>query len=75
MTPEQFDQTLRELTRRRPFLPFVVELKDGREILVERPKLSFGGGVAGMLHRKEGLVDFSWEEVHAFRLAIPKETA
>ena len=67
MTPEQFDQTLRTWTKRRPFLPFVVELVNGERITIERPELSFGGGVAGFLSDEEGLVDFSYDEVRSFQ--------
>ena len=74
MTPEEFDNRLRELTERRPFFPFAVELNDGRTITVGTPKVAFGGGSAGILSRKEGLIDFCFHQVKEFRVLTP-ETA
>jgi hypothetical protein len=67
MTAEEFDQTLRTWTKRRPFLPFVVELLNGERITIEHPEMSFGCGVAGFLSDEEGLVDFSFDEVRSFQ--------
>ena len=67
MTPEQFDAMLRAWTKRRPFLPFVVELVNGERITIERPEISFGGGVAGFLSDEGGFVDFACEEVRSFQ--------
>jgi hypothetical protein len=66
MSEEQFTNSLRELTYRKPFVPFLVELKDGRRILVPKPAVAFGGGVAGFLSDTDGLVDFEASEVVAF---------
>ena len=66
MSEEQFTNTLRELTYRKPFVPFFVELKNGRRILVTHPGVAFGGGVAGFLSETDGLVDFEASEVEAF---------
>ncbi len=74
MTPEQFDETLRSYLKRRPFFPFVVELTDGRRILIEDSHVAFGGGVAGFLSDEDGLVGFSFDEVRAIQFATP-ETA
>jgi hypothetical protein len=63
MTPELFDQTLRERTVREPFRPFVVELKDGTRIQVRHPAVAFGGGAAGFIDEEGALVGFSWREV------------
>jgi hypothetical protein len=67
MTPESFDQSLREWTRRKPFFPFVVEKKDRTRIIVAAPGVAFGGGCAGFLSEEDGLVNFNWDEVVAFR--------
>jgi hypothetical protein len=74
MTEEAFDQTVRSFVKRRPFMPFVVELLDGRRIIVPHRHVAFGGGVAGFLSRKEGLVGFSKDDVRSFRHLSP-ETA
>ncbi len=74
MTPEQFDETLRSYVKRRPFFPFVVELKDGRRILIEDCHVGFGGGVAGFINDEGALDGFSYNEVQAMYFATP-ETA
>jgi hypothetical protein len=51
MTEEEFDQTLRSFVKRRPFLPFVVELLDGQRIVIRNRHVAFGGGAAGFLSR------------------------
>ncbi len=66
MTEEQFDNVVRELTQRKPFIPFVVELQDGEKIVVATPSVAFGGGVAGFISETDGLVGFSAKEVRAF---------
>jgi hypothetical protein len=68
MTPEQFDQTLRQFIRREPFQPFVVELIDGRRFEFERPEVGFGGGTAGFISDTDGLVGFSFDQVREVRL-------
>ncbi len=72
MTEEEFDQTLRSFVKRRPFFPFEVELLDGRRIVIANRHVAFGGGVAGFLSRKEGLVDFNNEEVRSFKYLSPE---
>ena len=74
MTPETFDQTLRQFIKRKPFEPFVVELKDGRVFTFQQPWLSFGGGVAGFLSEEDGLVDFGYTDVLAIRAATAEVT-
>lgn len=63
MTEDAFTQRLRELTRRKPFIPFVVEMIDGRRITVDHPSVAFGGGAAGFISDSDGLIDFRCEEV------------
>jgi hypothetical protein len=63
MTEGEFDQTLRSFVKRRPFFPFEVELLDGRRIIIANRHHAFGGGAAGFLSRREGLVGYSNEEV------------
>jgi hypothetical protein len=73
MSEEQFTKSLRELTYRKPFVPFFVELQDGRRILVENPAVAFGGGVAGFISETEGLVGFEASEVQAFARATGRK--
>ena len=47
MELSSFDKSLRELARRMPFEPFVVEFKSGSRIEVKHPEaLAFSAGVA-----------------------------
>src|ERR1700733_11880165 len=43
---QPFQQTLRQLLNQEPFQPFVVELVDGRKLVVESSNVLFGGGAA-----------------------------
>ena len=70
MSEEQFTNTLRELTYRKPFVPFFVELRDGRRILVAHSGGAIAGGVAGFLSDTDGLVDFEAREVQTFSPVI-----
>ena len=71
MTTEQFEQTLREVLRREPFQPFLVELVDGRVITVDHPNVGFGGGAASFFTPSYDLVEFACEDVQAIRPAVP----
>jgi hypothetical protein len=74
MSEEIFTKTLRAYTQRKPFLPFIVQLVDGRRIVVEHPGVAFGGGVAGFVSDSEGLVGFSCDEVSSID-PVPAEAA
>jgi hypothetical protein len=69
MKPQEFQQTLRQLLNREPFQPFVVELVDGRNLVVDHSKVLFGGGAASFFTPKHDLVEFACEDVQAMRLA------
>ena len=73
MSEEQFTQTLRDFKKRMPFVPFVVEMMDGRRVVIERPFLVFGGGVAGYISEESGFVDFGCGEVRTIS-PLPAET-
>jgi hypothetical protein len=72
VTPEQFDETLRQFLRREPFEPFVVERLDGTVVEVKIPKLAFGGGVAGFISEEDGIVSFDHDQVRTIRPANQK---
>ena len=65
MSEEQFTSTLREFKNRKPFIPFVVEMLDGRRVVVETPFLVFGGGVGGYISEKDGFIDLICGEVRS----------
>lgn len=63
----EFDATLRQLLKKESFVPFCVELNDGRRILISQPALAFGGGSASLIDSKDGaLLGFSHEQVVGF---------
>jgi hypothetical protein len=70
MTAEQFETTILSLLRHEPFEPFVVEMRDGRLIEIERPKLAVGGGGAGFLTPQFDLVEFECEDVLEIRKLV-----
>ncbi|HWY88981.1 MAG TPA: hypothetical protein VNX28_19865 [Gemmataceae bacterium] len=73
MTVEQFEQTLRHLSRQEPFQPFEVEMVDGRVLTVDHPVV-FGGGAASFITPSYDLVEFACEDVQAIRPAVPGAT-
>ena len=67
METQQFEELLRHFNGRKPFVPFVVELLDGRAITVDQPVV-FGGGAASFL-TDDALIEFECENVRAIRQA------
>ncbi len=62
MSDTQFFDTLRTLTRHQPFQPFVVELLDGRRIVVDSPSVAFSGGAAASYNSAERFFEFFCSE-------------
>ncbi len=71
MEREPFEQTLRHFLHREPFEPFAVEMTDGRLIWITEPRVAFNGGAATFIAADFDLVEFTCEEVRAFRPAVP----
>jgi hypothetical protein len=71
MNAEQFEQTLRQVLQREPFEPFVVELRDGRLLAVDHPRVAIGGGAASFFTPSYDLVEFFCEDVRAIRPGVP----
>lgn len=68
MTKNQFEDTLRQYLGNDPFVPFVVELADGREIVIRQPPVVFCDGAASFIDPGSGaLVDFFHSEATLFR--------
>lgn len=68
--PDEFEAILRQRLSADAFVPFFVELDDGRRILIRLPALAFGGGSAAFIDSEDGaLVDFSHEHVNGFLTA------
>ena len=74
MKREVFEETLRGFLRREPFLPFVVELETGEQILVEEPTVAFADGFAGYFSPAYDITEFTCEQVRDIRL-LAQETA
>jgi len=69
MAKDEFESCLRQYLERRPFQPFVVELTDGRRVMVKQLPVAFSDGAAGFIDPTDGaLVDFSHDEVQTFGL-------
>lgn len=69
MTAETFDLTLRRLLRQEPFQPFVVELIDGRRLVIDRRRLAVNYGGATLVMPDLELIEFVPDEVRDIRLA------
>jgi hypothetical protein len=60
---------LREHLHRKPFVPFVVELREGRWLAIKQPPVVFDHGAASFIDPVDGaLVEFTHKEVKAFGL-------
>jgi hypothetical protein len=74
MSNERFTELLRHFTRHEPFIPFVVEMNDGRRLIIDSPAVAFAEGGAGYLSDEDGLVDFSADQVRAITHLTPETT-
>jgi hypothetical protein len=75
MSGEEFENQLRQLIRKRPFEPFVVELLDGNQIDVDYPSVAFDGGAATFIAVGPDLIEFACEDVRAFHPPTHKATS
>lgn len=67
MTPEQFEQRLRELLQRRPYKPFRVVLLGGRMFEVDDPQyVARDDGAAGYIDSKGEPISFDNRTVVEF---------
>ena len=74
MTPEQVEQQVIELIYREPFVPFVVNLRDGRQIVIKQLPVVFADGAASFIDfENEALVEFFHNEVKTFAV-LEQET-
>jgi hypothetical protein len=70
MTKDDFDARLREHLQRKPFAPFVVDLLDGRRIIIKKRQVAFCDGAASFIDPDDGaLVEFYHNEVQHFGLS------
>ena len=67
MTKVEFEASLSQFLHREPFLPFVVQLTDGRRLVIHEPPVVFCDGAASYIDPADGaLVDFCHDEVQTF---------
>jgi hypothetical protein len=64
---QQFDETLRSLVNRVPFVPFVVELDGGSTLTIPDRPVVFCDGAATYLTPDYRMIEFSNENVVAIR--------
>jgi hypothetical protein len=64
---QQFDETLRDLVNRVPFVPFVVELDGGTTLTIPDQPVVFCDGAATYLTPDYHMVEFSNDQVIAIR--------
>jgi hypothetical protein len=69
MDRETFEETLRTILRRKPFVPFVVELSTGEQILIEEPTVAFSDGFAGYFSPSYEIREFVCDQVCNIRAA------
>ena len=65
--PGLFDETLRNLVNRVPFQPFIVELHGGTTLTIPDRPVVFCDGAATYLTPEFNMVEFTSEQVVAFR--------
>lgn len=69
MTPDQVEKKVIELIYSDPFVPFIVEMTDGRSVEVPHPRLAIDGEGAGFIDLDGALTDFDFKEVSAIRVS------
>lgn len=64
---KQFDETLRGLARREPFVPFVVELEGGKSLTIPGRPIVFCDGAATHITPNFEMIEFTNDQVVAIR--------
>lgn len=70
MSCEHVEKQVIELIHRDPFIPFVIEMSDGKLINVPHPRLAINKTGAGFIGSDGGLVDFTFQSVRAIRATV-----
>lgn len=74
MTIKQVEETLTELVHKEPFIPFIVEMNDGKTLTVPHPP-AFDDTGAGFISVDGALTDFEFKNVKAIRVYRPETIA
>lgn len=72
MPIENAEEMFRQLIKRRPFVPFAVEMLDGRRIIVEHRYVAINGNGAGFLSKEHGIVDIVFDQIRRFASLTPE---
>jgi hypothetical protein len=76
MSKKEFHSHLLEYMHREPFLPFVVKLRGGREIVIKQPPVVWDDGAASFIDPTDDmLVEFYHNDVRKFELLQPEMSA
>jgi hypothetical protein len=68
MAPDLFEQELRRFIRARPFYNFVIEMNDGRTIVVDQPTAAINSGGAGLVDADGEIQFIEGDQVRELRL-------
>jgi len=74
MTKDRFEDTLRRFLRRKPFIPFVIEMVDGNEVEVDHPGVAFNEGGGCYMTSTYDLIEFHCTGVRDIRLVSTETT-
>jgi hypothetical protein len=73
MTATEFTDTVLSMLRRRPFIPFTVELVSGERYIVKRPdKAACDGGSAGFSDDDGEIYFFDYTDTKSLELTPPQ---
>jgi hypothetical protein len=76
MTETEFDEQLRVLVRRQPFLPFEIELSDGKRLWIDQPQaLGFNAGGGSFIDANQDIHFFNYTTVRRIGEAPKEATA
>lgn len=76
MRKKEFEDRLLALVHGDPFFPFVVNLRDGRQIPIKRPPVVYSDGYASFIDLDEqALVEFSYKETKPFAFMTQESPA
>lgn len=70
MSQEKFEEIMRQYLYHQPFLPFEVEMQDGRSVIVDT-EFAMNAGMVAFISKEDQLIDFVCDEVKAIRPLTP----
>lgn len=73
MKLEEFEDKMRKQLYRTPFVPFEVEMEDGRVVIVDN-QFAMNAGLIAFFSQDDALVDIACEDVKCIRPLSPQYT-